>query len=267
MKVVSFIGAGNMASAIVNGIVTSGLLPAESILLCARYEESFRKFPHPGIRTTNDIGTAVDASDVIVFSVKPQSMKEVLPQVASQAPAGKVFISIAAGVPIATFEACLGQVPIVRVMPNTPMLIGMGVSALCRNAYVSDENFAFAKSLFSASGMAVEMKEDEINRITAATGSSPAYVYLFIKAIRDSMLKMGIDHPELTEMICRTVIGSANMILSDSRSIDELIRMVTSPGGTTERALSVMAQKDLCGIVDKAMTACVDRAEELAKMN
>lgn len=195
MRTVSFIGAGNMASAIVNGIVKAGLLPAENILLCARTEESFRKFPHPGIRTTHDIGTAVSESDVIVFSVKPQSMKEVLPQVATADLVGKLFISIAAGVTISTFESYLGSVPMVRVMPNTPMLIGMGVSELCRNDRVGDEDFAFAKSLFSASGMAVEMKEEEINRITAATGSSPAYVYLFIKAIRDSMLNMGIDHP------------------------------------------------------------------------
>ncbi len=266
MKKIAFIGAGNMASAICGGIIKSEIACAFDIILFDKNAEQFSRFDENCIKEAS-IENAVKMADVIFFSVKPQNMKEILALISKLDIADKLFISICAGVSIKSIEDALGRIKVVRTMPNTPLLIGQGVTALCRNSEVSDEEFAFATSLFASSGYTTELKEDEINRITAITSSSPAYVYLFAKAMLVGAQNMGIDAENTLEMICRTIIGSANMILSDSRSVDELIRMVKSPNGTTERALNVFEEKGFIDIVSEAMKACADRADELSKLN
>lgn len=266
MKKIAFIGAGNMASAICGGILKSKIAQASDIILFDKNTDQFSKFDPDCIKETS-IENAINSADVVFFSVKPQNMKEILTQISVLDTNDKLFISICAGVSIASIEDALGKVKVVRTMPNTPLLIGQGVTALCRNGEVSDDEFAFATSLFASSGYTTELKEDEINRITAITSSSPAYVYLFAKAMLVGAQKMGIDADNTLEMICKTIIGAANMILSDSRSVDELIKMVKSPNGTTERALNVFEEKGFIDIVSEAMKACADRADELSKLN
>jgi pyrroline-5-carboxylate reductase len=266
MKKIAFIGAGNMASAICGGILRSKIALPNDIILFDKNVEQFSRFDNGCLKEEN-IENAIKVSDVVFFSVKPQNMKEILAQISDLDIKNKLFISICAGVSIKSIEDALGNVKVVRTMPNTPLLIGQGVTALCRNDKVSDEEFEFATSLFASSGYTTELKEDEINRITAITSSSPAYVYLFAKAMLVGAQNMGIDGENTLEMICKTIIGSANMILSDSRSVDELIRMVKSPNGTTERALNVFEEKGFIDIVSEAMKACADRADELSKLN
>ena len=179
----------------------------------------------------------------------------------------KVFISICAGITIQSIEDVIGSQKIIRTMPNTPILLGQGVTALCRNDFVSNDEFEFAKSLFSSSGDIIELLEDEINAITAVTSSSPAYIYWFVKSMLDGAERLGLHNEKLLEIICKTFIGSANMILSTKASIDELIRMVKSPNGTTERALNVFEERNISDIISDAMKACANRAEELSKIN
>ena len=266
MAKITFVGAGNMASAICNGIIGANTVSASDIILFDKNEEQYSKFDESCIKS-NSLRSAIEQGDFIFFSVKPQNIKEILQEIKEFDISKKMFVSICAGITIASIEKILGNVKVVRTMPNTPLLIGQGVTALCRNALVTDAEFEFVKSLFSSSGFTTELNEDQINNITAITSSSPAYVYLFAKSMLVGAEKLGFNNKDTLEMICRTIIGSANMILSDSRSVDELIRMVKSPNGTTERALNVFEEKEFTDIVCQAMKACADRADELSKLN
>lgn len=263
---IAFIGAGNMASAIVNGVVKSSIVSDNQIILFDKNTEQYKKFP-PNCNIAKDLSEACSFADYIFFSVKPQNIKEVLSEIKEQDIKEKIFVSICAGITIGSIEAIIGQVKVVRTMPNTPLLIGQGVTALCRNDAVTDDEFKFVTSLFASSGYTAELKESEINAITAVTSSSPAYIYYFIKSMLDGAKKLGLNNNDLLEMICRTFIGASNMVLSDSRSVDELIRMVKSPNGTTERALNVFDDEGISDIIEKAMKSCADRADELSKLN
>lgn len=266
MKKIAFIGTGNMASAICSGIINAKILPPSNIVLFDKNTEQYVKFDDSCAKASS-LCSAVDMADCIFFSVKPQNIKSVLEEIKALDLSKKLFISICAGITIESIQNTLGNVKIVRTMPNTPLLIGQGVTALCRNELVSDEDFAFATSLFASSGFTTELREDEINNITAITSSSPAYVYLFAKAMLVGAEKLGFNNENALEMICKTIIGAVNMILADSRSVDELIQMVKSPNGTTERALNVFDEKGFIDIVSEAMRACADRADELSKLN
>lgn len=152
-------------------------------------------------------------------------------------------------------------------MPNTPLLLGKGVTALCKNANVSNEDFEMVKSFFSSSGYITEIEENDINSLTAITSSSPAYVYLFAKGILEGAKALNFNYEDTLKMICYTLIGSANMILSSNKNIDDLISMVKSPNGTTEKALNVFEDRNFIDIISEAMKACKDRAEELSELN
>ena len=152
-------------------------------------------------------------------------------------------------------------------MPNTPLLLGQGVTAICKNDKVEDSDFTFVKSLFESSGYVSEIDEKDINALTAITSSSPAYFYLFAKSILEGAKLLNFNYNDTVEIICRTMIGSANMILSGDKSLDDLISMVKSPNGTTEKALNVFEDNQLTEIVCNAMLACAKRAEELSKLN
>ena len=267
MKKITFIGAGNMASAIAGGIISSELVLPSSIILFDKNEEQYSKFDNSCIHTKS-IAEAVNLGDYIFLSVKPQNIKDVLSELRKCTSLdNKVFISICAGITISSIEAQLGKVKIARAMPNTPLLIGKGTTGLCKNDLLSNEEFDTVKAFFASSGYVATVDENDINNVTALTGSSPAYAYLFVKAAVDASHRLGFTNENAIKMFCETLIGSANMILNSDKSIDELIKMVTSPNGTTERALNVFNENDFCEIVYKAMKACADRAEELSKLN
>lgn len=265
MNKIAFIGAGNMASAIVGGILSSGLTSAENIILYDNNANQYNRF-NPNCYQAQNIQEAVCMSDFVFISVKPQVAKAVLLEIQdSSCYKNKTFISICAGITISSIESYLKDAKIIRAMPNTPLLIGHGVTALCRNEKVENSDFDFIKNVFSSSGFVSTIDESDMNNVTAITGSSPAYAYLFIKSIYESAKKLGFNYDETIQMICKTVIGASQMILNSSSSIDELIQMVKSPNGTTEKALNVLNDNDFESIIHKAMDACAKRAEELSK--
>lgn len=264
---IAFIGAGNMASAIAGGIISSNLILPSDIILFDKNEQQYSRF-HDSCVHTDSINQAVELAEYIFLSVKPQNIKDVLSEIRGCANLDKkVFVSICAGITISSIEAQLGRVKIARAMPNTPLLIGQGTTGLCKNSLITDKEFCTVKGFFGSSGYAVEVDESDINNVTALTGSSPAYTYLFVKAAVDASKRLGFHNENATKMFCKTLIGSANMILNSEKSIDELIKMVTSPNGTTERALNAFYENEFCEIVYKAMKACADRADELSKLN
>lgn len=254
-----------MAYAIACGISRAKLVQDSDIILFDKNEAQFEKFPS-SFSKASDLNEAISESNYIFFSVKPQNIKSVLSEIKADIQ-NKVFISICAGVTMESIENYFDKIKLVRTMPNTPLLIGQGVTALCKNNHVSNEEFEFVKSIFASCGIVTEIDEKDINALTAITSSSPAYVYLFIKSMYEGAKSLGFDYENTVELICKTFIGSANMVLSSDKTLDEQIRMVKSPNGTTEKALNVFEAQNVEKIIAEAMKACEKRACELAELN
>lgn len=266
MSKVLFVGAGNMACAIAGGIIKSSIVNANDIYLYDKNQEQYNKFDKL-CNGASSLADGFNKAKYIFLSVKPQNIKDVLCSIRDLDYKDKVFISICAGITIESIENQLPAAQIIRTMPNTPLMLGQGVTAICKNDAVLENDFQFVKSIFSSSGYVTEIDEKDINCLTSVTSSSPAYVYLFAKALLEGAQKLDFNYEDTLKMICYTLIGSANMILSSDKSVDQLIAMVKSPNGTTEKALNVFEQEDFVGIVAKAMEACTKRAEELSKLN
>ena len=265
MKNIFCIGSGNMASAIANGLSKSKLVDDKNIILFDKNPSQYSKFSS-SFTIANSIEEGLSLADYVFLSIKPQNIKEVLGEINIDIK-DKVFISICAGITIASIEAQFDKIMLVRAMPNTPLLIGQGVTALCKNEHVSNEDFEFVKSIFSSCGIVTEIQEKDINALTAITSSSPAYIYSFIKAMYDGAIELGFNYENTIELICKTFIGAANLVLSSDKTLDEQIAMVKSPNGTTEKALNVLEGEDVHRIIIDAMKACEMRANELSKLN
>ena len=268
MKTITFIGVGNMASAIIGGMLTAGC-PGELITVYDKMPEKAESFVSKGVRLAESLTDACSASELILLAIKPQNFAEVLGELGGNKDvlANKTFISIAAGISTEAIENMLGQkLPVIRVMPNTPLQIGKGASALCRNERVSDEDFALACSIFESAGMIMVIDESQMNTVICVNGSSPAYFYHFIDSMVRSAKAQGLELDDRTilEAVCKTVIGSAQMLLDSGKTAEELVRAVTSPRGTTEKAMNVFYDERLSDTVDRAMRACTKRAEEMA---
>jgi pyrroline-5-carboxylate reductase len=260
MKRYSFIGAGNMAYAMVCGMGNADITVYDKIT------SQYDKFA-PTVKIAKNVPDAVECADYIVLAVKPQNFKELLAEIKDSGTelSGKVFISIAAGVKISSICGALGrEVAVVRTMPNTPLLIGKGVTAISRNALVSDADFDEIKALFSAIGAILTLKENKMNAVIAATSSAPAYVYHFIDCIVKEAVAEGLDKDDMLKAVCEMVKGAAEMVLRSDKTPAELVKMVTSPNGTTERAMKVFNDNGFEKTVSDAMKACTARAEELS---
>lgn len=260
MKKYSFIGAGNMAYAIIGGMKDGDITVYDKIV--SQYEKFGGK-----VKTAASVAEAVKVADYIILSVKPQNFAELTAEIRESGVSldGKTFISIAAGVSCASICKGLGrEVPVIRTMPNTPLLIGKGVTALSKNSLVSDADFEEIKEMFSKSGSVFELPEEKMNTVIAATSSAPAYIYYFIDCIYREAQAEGLDSEGLLDMICETVKGSADMVRSSGKTPSELVKAVTSPKGTTEKAMEVFYGEGLSEMISRAMRACTKRAEELS---
>ena len=265
---IAFIGAGNMASSIIGGLLDSGH-PAARISAADPFPESLEKLSAMApVRVSADNAEAVADADVVILAVKPQVMAEASESIATAVQAnGAVTISIAAGITIATLESRLGEgAAIVRCMPNTPALLGLGASALYGNAGVNDTQRGYAENILSAVGVSTWVEsEAALDAITALSGSGPAYFFLFMEAMIDAGCELGLDRDTAALMTHQTALGAASMALASDVDLVELRRRVTSPGGTTERAVQSFEDSGLRDIVGKAMAAAEARAIEMAK--
>lgn len=262
----AFLGTGNMAGAIIRSMQST--YAPENIVLFDKDTTKYEPYKNEAFILADSAPMAVKEADYIILSVKPQNFTELLTEIRDSGVEldGKTFISIAAG--ITTDFVCekLGRpVAVIRTMPNTPLLVGKGVTALSRNEHVNEKIFKNICAVFAASGTAFTLPEEKMNDIIAVTSSSPAYVFLFIKSMYDSAVEMGFENKDLLEIICKTVIGSTELLLKTGKTPDELITMVKSPKGTTEQALNVFEANNFSGIVNEAMVKCSERAEELSK--
>lgn len=262
------LGAGNMGMAIAEGAAGAGIFARGDTLLFNRTAEKRAEKAALGYAVTDDMTRVYTDCARVILGVKPQNFAELLPQLAAAPCEEKpLVISIAAGVTFAKMEAALGaDCPIVRVMPNTPLLLGMGASALVGNAAASAAQIEETRALFASMGHAVVFeKEGMLNEVIPFNGSLPAFAYQFIDAFARAAEAHGIDRAAALPLICKTVAGSAEMVLRTGKTPEELIRAVCSPGGTTVEGVRVFEERGLYDIVAQASDRTVARAYELGK--
>ena len=238
------IGAGNMSSAILGGVLRGGLLRADRIAVSDRDPEKLAVMAQNGVYTTADNREVASSSEYLMFAVKPQVAPAVFEEIAPVISAGTV-VSIMAGVP---------------VMPNTPALVGEGMSVI---AFEEGARSQFVADIFASIGKVAELDESKFDAVTSLSGSGPAYVYMFIEALIDGGVEGGLD-PETAKLLAiQTVRGSAKMVAVSSRPVGELIDAVCSKGGTTIQAVDSFREDGLEDIVKKGMAKCKKRSEEL----
>ncbi len=263
---VGFIGAGNMASAIIGGIRRCGLYPSRALTVYDVNAQKLQEMAALGLQTAGGAGQVVRDCGMVFLAVKPQNFQEVLEDVRPEVRADTLFVTIAAGISTAYIrERTVPDCKVVRAMPNTPLLLGEGATALCRTGNVTDDEFTAVRRIFEASGLVEVLTEDRMNEVIAVNGSSPAYVYLFAKTLADRAAEYGIGGEAALRLVAQTLIGSAKMLLDSGKTPEELIRMVSSPGGTTLAALEALEEGNFSGILRSAMDRCTKRAEELGR--
>lgn len=268
-KKLAFIGAGNMSRSIISGLIQSGY-DKNHILAANPSRGKLDKLEADfGIPTTQSNDEACQFADAIVLAVKPQIMGDMCEALRQNNDlSGKLFLSIAAGLPVSRLQEMLGgNYPVVRIMPNTPSLLGKGMSGMYADDKVTKDDRDYVDSVMGAVGDTVWVdEEDGINGVIAAAGSSPAYFFLFLQAMQEEAMNMGFDKATSRKMVQQAMLGAAEMVChNQDLELSELRAQVTSKGGTTAAAVNTLIDEGLSDSVAKAMRAAVARAEEMAK--
>lgn len=265
--VITFIGGGNMANSIIGGLVANDFAP-EQIVACDPLQENLDTLENAyGVKTSTDNASGVKLAGTVVLAVKPQIMQSVCESLRNELGHQPLIISIAAGIPVHKLSEWLGEgLSIVRCMPNTPALVQAGASGLYANTLTTAQQRALAEKILSAVGI-VEWLEDEalIDAVTAISGSGPAYFFLFMEAMISAGIEQGLAPETAKNLAIQTCLGAGLLAKNSDVDVAELRRRVSSPGGTTLQAIESFEQNDLRSVVAKAMRACADRADEMAK--
>ena len=262
---VGFVGAGQMATALAKGFLAAGTLVPQSILACDVVASAGERFvEQTGSRFVGSSREVASQANVVFLSIKPQQMATVLADLRGAIRPDHLIVSIAAGVSLRTMTTGLGDdVRLIRVMPNTPCLVGCGASAFSRGAKATNEDAVLVQKLLSNVGLAVEVPEKLLDAVTGLSGSGPAYVYQIIEALSDGGVRMGLPRETATKLAAQTVLGAAQMVLSTGQHPGHLKDAVTSPGGTTIAGLHALERGGLRGTLMNAVEAATQRAREL----
>ncbi len=265
MEKIAFIGAGNMAEALIRGIIRRQLVVSENIIAGEADPGRRQQIGEGlGISVTGDNREAISRAGIIILAVKPQALDQVLAEIAEEITPDQLLISILAGISTHRLEENLkAGVPVIRVMPNTPALVGAGVSVISPGRQAGEDAIATARAILEAVGEVWVMEEKMIDTVTAFSGSGPAYFFLFAEALIRGGEELGLPRREAERLATATLAGAGKLLKDSGRSAEELRRQVTSPGGTTEAAIAVFRQRGLEEIVKEAMTAACHRSKEL----
>lgn len=266
-KKLLFVGGGNMAYAFAAGLVKNNAVSAELISVCDIDPEKLHKFESLGINVGTEINTLCTDAEIIFIAVKPGAVSLVMRSLAAVEGLldRAVIVSFAAAVGIDFITRSAGRsARIIRTMPSTPVLVGEGVIAVTCNELVSKKEFEGVCRMLSTVAYVVNVDEAQMNSIISVHGSSPAYVFLFIKAMLEGAEKQGIPVNIALPLILRTIKGSVTMIEKSDESVEQLINNVASPGGTTRASLDIFAERKFCDIISEAMDACTSRADEIS---
>ncbi len=263
---IGFIGGGNISRAIINGIVKSALISPENIILYDRNNDKCDYFKKMNITVKSNENDVAACCDYLFLTVKPQNYDEVLETVKDVINKNTVIVTVAPGITVGYIKKALGiDCNVIRTMPNTPALVGEGVTAYAFSENYCEEKKEFSRKLLNSFSSAYEMGEDKMDAVISLSGSSPAYVYMFINAIAKSAKEQGIDYETALVMAAKTVIGSAKLLLQSEDTPEILIDKVCSKGGTTIRAVDYLKNNEFDKIIDNAMLECTKRAIEMKK--
>lgn len=260
-----FIGFGNMASAITKGIIDKKIAKPEDIMVSRRNHDKLQEAKKTfGVVVTTDNKEVAKKADVIILAVKPQMMSDVINEIKDCITEDKLIISIAAGKSIDWIGTQFGKtLKIVRCMPNTPALVGAGCSGICFNKEVTETDKAFTMSVFNSLGLALEVPESQMDVVVGVSGSSPAYVFMFMEAMADAAVVAGMPRQQAYQFVAQAVMGSAKLMLDTGRHPGELKDMVCSPGGTTIEAVKVLEEKGMRAAVMDATLSCIEKSKKL----
>lgn len=263
---ITFLGAGNMAEALIKGLLRAGMPAARVTATVKRKERKAELEAAHRIAVGTDNAAAARAADTVVLCAKPQAMRTLVAQVAGVITPQKLVISIAAGVPIEAFERAFpGGARVVRAMPNTPCLVGAGATAIARGEHATDADLALAAKVFDAVGITVSVEEALIDAATGLSGSGPAYIFLIIEALSDAGVKVGLSRQIATRLAAQTVLGSARLLIETGAHPGHLKDQVTSPGGTAIAGLHTLEAGGLRTTLIDAVEAATRRARELGE--
>ncbi len=255
-----------MATALAKGLISSGFAHADQVVASDVYPAAREYFTQvTGAATVNSNLEVIQRSQVILFAVKPQSMAGLLKEIASSITKDHLLVSIAAGVTLATMEAALPGHRIVRVMPNTPALVGAGASGFARGRHATSEDAVLVKQLLDTVGLALEVPEPQLDAVTGLSGSGPAYVFEIIEALSDGGVLVGLPRATATQLAAQTLLGAAKMVLETGDHPGQLKDAVTSPAGTTIAGLLALESAGLRGSLMQAVKAATERSRELSK--
>ena len=259
-----FIGCGNMAKAMIRGMVEHHAVEAAQVMASDALATAMEPVQALGVQTTGDNKEVAAKSRYLVLAVKPMFYPAVIAQIAPVIDQDTVVVTIAAGQEIAAMEQQFGKpVKLIRTMPNTPAMVGEGMTAICPNGNVTEEELEEMKQAFSAFCLVEQVPERLMDAVTAVSGSSPAYVFLFIEAMADAAVQQGMPRAQAYRFAAQAVLGSAKMVLETGKHPGELKDMVCSPAGTTIAAVKVLEEKGFRGAVMDAMEACADVSKRM----
>lgn len=275
---IGFIGAGNMGEAFVGAIIKSNILPPSMIYVSDINEDRLNILRSSyGISVLSDNVKLFSTCDIIVLAVKPQHVKQVLSQIAGQEDYKihnpKLIVSIAAGITLRKIEEILYahldeksriKLPVIRVMPNTPALVLAGMAGMSANRYASDDDVKIVRSILEAMGKVIEFNEEDIDAVTAMSGSGPAYVFYFIESMIEGGIRVGLEPNNAVALTIATLKGAVKLMEELNESPELLRRKVTSPGGTTEAALKVLDKNQVKQSIIEAIAAATNRSKELS---
>ena len=252
-----------MGSALARGLLGNGWHPEDLILAEVVPERAAQVRAELGCQCVSDPAEAVRDREAVVVAVKPQDIESLLEQVSGVITASQLVITLAAGVRIATLESALGDTPVVRAMPNTPALLGKGIAGLAGGSHAGPHHMAMARMVMEAVGEVAELKEADLDAVTAVSGSGPAYVFALAESMTEAALKLGLRAEVAAELVNHTVLGAGEMLVRTGQSAAHLRRQVASPGGTTAAALAVMVEGGFSDLMVRALVAAHRRSIEL----
>ncbi|MCC6492321.1 MAG: pyrroline-5-carboxylate reductase [Pirellulales bacterium] len=268
MKTLGFIGAGRMATALATGCIKAGLVPAPGVLASDPVAEARHKFAAaaPGARLVDSNGGVLADADTVILAVKPQMMSRVLGDIRQHAQPRHLFVSIAAGVTLARLaEGLPSGARLIRVMPNTPCLVGLGASCYSRGATATPDDAESVRRLLTSVGQAFEVEESQLDAVTGLSGSGPAFVYTVIEALAQGAIAQGLAADLALKLAAQTAAGAAAMVQQTGLTPAELRDQVASPGGTTLAGLEALGRRDAAGALQAAVEAATRRSRELGK--
>lgn len=259
---IGFIGAGNMASSLIGGMLDAKLIEPEDAIISDKDTEKLKPWQNKGVSVTDDNTMVEEHSDIIIFAVKPNIIGKVLKEIKGYKE--KIYISIAAGVSVDFLEKALGKdMKIVRTMPNTPAMVGCGMTVISPNTNITEDEKELVLKVFESIGAALILPEKELEIATALHGSSPAYIYMMIDAMADAGVKYGLAKKNALLLAAKAVEGSAKMVLETGIHPEQLKDNVCSPGGTTIAAVCELERTGFKTSVQSAIDVCVKRNNEM----